>query len=50
MPKYSIVKPGISSGGKGGKIIFLSGVVVSIIVVFFGYLASLANNFVITAP
>jgi len=43
------MKSGMSSGGKGGKIIFIS-VVFAAIMAIFGYLASSANNYVITPP
>jgi len=44
IPKYSVMKTGMSSGGKGGKIIFGLGVGASIILVIFVYLANFGKD------
>ena len=42
------MKPGLSSGGKAGKIIFVSGVVFSLILGIIGMMAAKANHIIIT--
>jgi len=42
------MEPGISSGGKGGKIIFVSGVVLSIILGIVGLFAASVNHIIVT--
>jgi len=44
------MKPSLSSGGKGGKIIFVSGVAFGTVMAIIGYFASLNNHYVITPP
>lgn len=44
------MKAGGGGGGKGGKIIFVTGVVFATIMAVFGYMAAVANNYVIVPP
>ena len=48
MPKYSVMEPGMSSGGKGGKIIFWLGVGSAIIFAIVVLLGTVGKDVILT--